>query len=244
MKEFQADSNVRVAILGILAAGVGITLTSASTVVFAELHWTPGMLVQAEDRAHRIGQKSSVNVHYLVARGTLDDIMWPLVAHKVEIVSAMCDGKKDHLVANVSSAERAMQGLELSADWQDGPDDDMCGLAEAIDAAPELSLPQVTEKAFTAVRRQRGRLTRTACCPCSRRKARVPRVSWMWMRFSVPQTRRPRGLRWSRAVLPSVSRTRRAAFTSWTPPSNPWDSISSWRIGRPSRMAVLFLLGW
>ena len=101
------------------------------------------MLVQAEDRAHRIGQKSTVNVHYLVARGTLDDIVWPLVAHKVKIVSAMCDGKRDHLVANVSSAERAMQGLEFSADWQDGPDDVMCCLAEALDAAPELSLPRV-----------------------------------------------------------------------------------------------------
>ena len=87
------------------------------TVSSRELHWTPGLLVQAEDRAHRIGQKSTVNVHYLVARGTLDDIVWPLVAHKVKIVSAMCDGKRDHLVANVSSAERAMQGLEFSADW-------------------------------------------------------------------------------------------------------------------------------
>ena len=37
------------------------------------------VLVQAEDRVHRIGQEDSVNVHYLVAKGTADDYMWSVV---------------------------------------------------------------------------------------------------------------------------------------------------------------------
>lgn len=72
------------------------------------------MLVQAEDRAHRIGQKSSVNIHYLVAAGTIDDIIWPSVANKVEVVSTVCDGHKDRLVANLTSTDGALDAAGLS----------------------------------------------------------------------------------------------------------------------------------
>ena len=95
--QFQDEPSMKVALLSITAAGVGLTLTAASTVVFAELHWTPGMMVQAEDRAHRIGQKNSVNCHYLLGENTLDDILYKNLEKKVQNVSSFIDGKSSTL---------------------------------------------------------------------------------------------------------------------------------------------------
>jgi SWI/SNF-related matrix-associated actin-dependent regulator 1 of chromatin subfamily A len=59
---------------------------AASLVVFAEYSWTPGDMVQAEDRAHRIGQRQSVNVHYLHVKKSIDDVMWNTLATKLDQV--------------------------------------------------------------------------------------------------------------------------------------------------------------
>ena len=54
--------------------------------VFGEYSWTPGEMVQAEDRAHRIGQAQSVNVHYLHVKRSIDDMMWQSLAAKLDNV--------------------------------------------------------------------------------------------------------------------------------------------------------------
>ena len=63
----------RAAVLSITAAGVGLTLHAANCVVFTELYWNPGQLLQAEDRVHRVGQQLQVDIKYLICTGTLDD---------------------------------------------------------------------------------------------------------------------------------------------------------------------------
>uniref|UniRef100_A0A1A7YWU4 SWI/SNF-related matrix-associated actin-dependent regulator of chromatin subfamily A-like protein 1 n=1 Tax=Iconisemion striatum TaxID=60296 RepID=A0A1A7YWU4_9TELE len=85
-EKFQFSSNACVAVLSITAANMGLTLHSADLVVFAELFWNPGVLVQAEDRVHRIGQTSNVDVHYLVAIGTADDHLWPMIQAKMNVL--------------------------------------------------------------------------------------------------------------------------------------------------------------
>ena len=79
---FQHDESVKVALLSITACSTGLTLTAASTVVFAELSWTPSIMSQAEDRAHRISQQNSVNVYYLFGPSTVDDIIFRMIDMK------------------------------------------------------------------------------------------------------------------------------------------------------------------
>jgi SWI/SNF-related matrix-associated actin-dependent regulator 1 of chromatin subfamily A len=90
--QFQQDPHTRVAILSLTAASTGLTLTAANKVVFAELYWTPALLLQAEDRVHRIGQTREVFVVYLLARGTVDDVIWPLIAEKLDVVGNTLNG--------------------------------------------------------------------------------------------------------------------------------------------------------
>ncbi|TKY54337.1 SWI/SNF-related matrix-associated actin-dependent regulator of chromatin subfamily A protein 1 [Spatholobus suberectus] len=100
--EFQEKDAIKAAVLSIKAGGVGLTLTAASTVIFAELSWTPGDLIQAEDRAHRIGQVSSVNIYYLLANDTVDDIIWDVVQSKLENLGQMLDGHENALEVSAS----------------------------------------------------------------------------------------------------------------------------------------------
>eukprot|EP00066_Takifugu_rubripes_P015204 XP_011604470.1 PREDICTED: DNA annealing helicase and endonuclease ZRANB3 isoform X2 [Takifugu rubripes] len=104
--KFQNDPETRVAVLSIQAAGQGLTFTAASHVVFAELYWNPGHIKQAEDRAHRIGQTSSINVHYLIAKGTFDTVMWSMLNRKETVTGSTLNGRKEYLKADEGDKDK------------------------------------------------------------------------------------------------------------------------------------------
>jgi SWI/SNF-related matrix-associated actin-dependent regulator of chromatin subfamily A-like protein 1 len=90
---FQADDSVSVFAANIIAGGVGINLTAARQVVFNDLDWVPANHWQAEDRAYRIGQTSTVHVTYMTASGTVDDFVSTLLAAKTALVDAVVEGR-------------------------------------------------------------------------------------------------------------------------------------------------------
>lgn len=95
--DFCSDMSYQVALLSITVAGTGLTFLPCSKIIFSELYWTPGTLLQAEDRVHRIGQSSKENldIRYLVSPKTLDDYVWPLISSKLKIISHIMDHTSD-----------------------------------------------------------------------------------------------------------------------------------------------------
>ena len=155
MRRFHSDATVRVALLSVTAAGVGLDFSAASVVVFAGERrlvgdgWQGGLAVrsctkqrhthlahsgppivppalppalhaycpaaaelpdevahvrQAEDRAHRQGQRQPVNIYFLCAKGTTDDRRWQHLNRSLARVSAVHDG------AAAAAGEVAPQG--------------------------------------------------------------------------------------------------------------------------------------
>jgi len=92
---FQTDPTTRIAVLGITAAGIAVTLTAASNIWFAEMFWTPAIMIQAEDRCHRIGQQAPVYCLYIIAMGTLDELLWKLIEKKFTEIGEFVEGQEN-----------------------------------------------------------------------------------------------------------------------------------------------------
>jgi len=89
---FQTDPAVGLFVGNIQAAGVGLTLTASSHVIFAELDWVPGNMDQASDRCHRIGAVGdSVLIQYLVLGGSIDAAMAKALAAKADTIDSVLD---------------------------------------------------------------------------------------------------------------------------------------------------------
>ncbi len=84
---FQNDPDCKLIILNYKSGGTGLTLTAASRVGFIEFPWTYSDCEQAEDRAHRNGQKNAVNCYYFLGDQTIDRYMYNVIQTKKDIAN-------------------------------------------------------------------------------------------------------------------------------------------------------------
>jgi superfamily II DNA or RNA helicase len=89
VERFQGDPECPVFVISLKAGGVGLNLTAADYVFLLDPWWNPAVEAQAVDRAHRIGQQRQVFTYRLIARGTVEEKVLQLQAHKRELAGAI-----------------------------------------------------------------------------------------------------------------------------------------------------------
>lgn len=111
-KKFINDPNCKILIGTVGALGPSHNLGVASNVIFYDLPWNPAKLEQAEDRAHRPDTKSTVNVYFLISRGTVDEVVYNIVMTKDGLSKYLVDGELD--IKNNSKLFDLLIGAALS----------------------------------------------------------------------------------------------------------------------------------
>ncbi len=113
---FQADDgNVPVFILSLKAGGVGLNLTAANHVFHFDRWWNPAIENQATDRAFRIGQQKTVQVHKFVCTGTLEERIDQMIEQKMELAENIV-GSGEQWLSDLSASQlRDMLVLRESA---------------------------------------------------------------------------------------------------------------------------------
>ncbi|MFG2331088.1 DEAD/DEAH box helicase [Streptomyces sp. NPDC048604] len=105
VQRFQ-DGEVPVFLLSLKAAGTGLNLTRAGHVVHYDRWWNPAVEAQATDRAYRIGQTQPVQVHRLIAEGTVEDRIAEMLLRKRELADAVL-GSGEAALTELTDAELA-----------------------------------------------------------------------------------------------------------------------------------------
>jgi hypothetical protein len=118
----KADGSAPVLILSLKAGGVGLNLTAASHVFHFDRWWNPAVENQATDRAFRIGQTKTVNVHKFIVGGTLEDRIDQMIESKIALAEDVIGSGEDWLTELSTTALRDILTLrpEAMAD-EEGP---------------------------------------------------------------------------------------------------------------------------
>lgn len=110
----ELESDYRVMLISTRAGGLGINLASASDVVLLDQDWNPQITLQAEARAHRIGQKNPVTVYKLVSQGTVEEQMMGRIQKKLFLSAKVTEALED--IHTKFSTKKGRKGQSSESD--------------------------------------------------------------------------------------------------------------------------------
>lgn len=113
-------SDTRVMLISTRAGGLGINLTSATDVVFLDQDWNPQITLQAEARAHRIGQTKPVTIYKLVSQGTVEEQMMGRIQKKLYLSAKVTESMQD-IHTNTGKAKKGPGGRVVDTSEDEMP---------------------------------------------------------------------------------------------------------------------------
>lgn len=139
IRMFNMESEFQVMLISTRAGGLGINLASASDVVFMDEDWNPQITLQAEARAHRIGQTRPVTIYKLLTSGTVEEQMMGRIRKKLYLSAKITESMRSNFHEQGKKRKRASAAIE-----DDTPQLDTTSLKSLIRrGAQTLSRPEV-----------------------------------------------------------------------------------------------------
>jgi superfamily II DNA or RNA helicase len=102
---FNQDTSIPIFLISLKAGGTGLNLTGADMVVHFDPWWNPAAEEQATDRAHRIGQKRTVQAIKLIAQDTIEEKVLEMQRKKQSLIDATVNASDGSIVSTLTMAE-------------------------------------------------------------------------------------------------------------------------------------------
>jgi hypothetical protein len=126
----EKETEFRIFLLSTRAGGHGLNLQTADTVIIFDSDWNPQMDLQAQDRAHRIGQRSEVRVFRLITKTKIEEGILTRASYKKNLDNKIIEAGMFNTKANEQDRQKKLEDLikadadEESDDENEVPDDD------------------------------------------------------------------------------------------------------------------------
>lgn len=117
----QIESDFKIMLISTRAGGLGINLATASDVVFMDEDWNPQITLQAEARAHRIGQKNPVTVYKICTQGTVEEQMMGRIRKKLFLSAKITESMKNSVVMQQENSKKRKRPSPTDSPADDTP---------------------------------------------------------------------------------------------------------------------------